>query len=150
MSRKSWSSWESWSKMVLISDLHTVTYCLDQCVEWKKVSGSTVTDWSTAVQLFVFAPFSFFCCWCLVTSPWSDVHRVTPHQTFTSFSLSFCSIYQRHKKKTEEDSHQTRPAGLPAPRWPNQSLPVSPMLPSSYWPGGGFLAAAQRQSTLYS
>lgn len=36
------------------------------------------------------------------------------------------------------------PAGPPAPQWQDQNLQASPLLPSSYWPGAGSLAATHQ------
>lgn len=43
-------------------------------------------------------------------------------------------------------SYQTKPAALPAPRWPGRSLPASPQPPSSYWPATGSRAGTDRQA----
>lgn len=93
MSKKSWSSWESWSKMVLISDLHTVTYCLDQCVEWKKVSGYCCT-------IICFCTIFFFLL--LVPGNFPLVRRPQSHTT-SDIHFIF-SQFLFHLSETQEEN----------------------------------------------
>ena len=46
-----------------------------------------------------------------------------------------------------EETYRTKPAGLPAPRWRDQSPPAWRRLPWLYWPAGGSRAASKKVVT---
>lgn len=52
-------------------------------------------------------------------------------------------VEETNSKNRSVCTHQTMPAGLPAPQWPGQNLPVWPQPPSTYWLRANSLAVSE-------